>query len=141
MEHWPASHGFQVYELVLSDIWMIDFYGGGANIAPKAYFAATPKHNVPSWPPTVESQADASTAFEAVGSVRNVPAASAVAAPPPHNQVAKRARWLVYHSLWTSVGTISVHLNGKPWGNVRSIADGVGANSTGRMPAKGSNPP
>ena len=38
---------------------------------------------------------------------------------------------LVYNSLWTSVGTISVHLNGKPWGNVRSVADGVGANSTG----------
>ena len=38
---------------------------------------------------------------------------------------------LVYNSLWTSVGTISVQLNGKPWGNVRSVADGVGANSTG----------
>lgn len=134
MEHWPASHGFQVYELVLSDIWMIDFYGGGANIAPKAYFAATPKHNVPSWPPAVESQAAGTVEEEvsALEAVRSVPAAAAtVSAPPPHGQVAKRARWLVYHSLWTSVGTISVHLNGKPWGNVRSVADGIGANSTG----------
>jgi len=42
-----------------------------------------------------------------------------------------QAARLVYNSLWTSIGTISVHLNGKPWGNVRSVADGVGANSTG----------
>jgi YHS domain-containing protein len=52
-------------------------------------------------------------------------------APPPWNQTAARARWLVYHSLWASVGTVSVHLNGLPWGNVRSVADGNGANSTG----------
>ena len=52
-------------------------------------------------------------------------------APPPHEMVAARARWIVYHSLWTSVGTISVRLQGKPWGNVRSVADGVDANSTG----------
>ena len=54
-----------------------------------------------------------------------------ITGPPPHDQVAARARWLVYHSLWSSVGTVSVRLGGKPWGNVRSIADGVDQNSTG----------
>lgn len=51
--------------------------------------------------------------------------------PPPWNQTAARARWLVYHSVWGSVGTISVHLEGAPWGSMRSVADGVGRNSTG----------
>ena len=56
---------------------------------------------------------------------------SHIGGPPPHDQVAARARWLVYHSLWSSVATVSVRLGGKPWGNVRSIADGIGTNSTG----------
>ena len=58
-------------------------------------------------------------------------APSHIRGPPPHDQVAARARWLVYHSLWSSVATVSVRLGGKPWGNVRSIADGIGTNSTG----------
>lgn len=121
MESWPASHGFRVHELVLSDIWMIDFYGGGANIEPKGYYAAEPKHNVPKWPPVKSSV----TNLEA-----SLPSARALA-PPEWNHTAARARWLVYHSRWTSVGTVSVRLNGKPWGNVRSMADGVGSHSTG----------
>eukprot|EP00746_Dinoflagellata_sp_MGD_P019683 gnl/MRDRNA2_/MRDRNA2_145766_c0_seq1.p1 gnl/MRDRNA2_/MRDRNA2_145766_c0~~gnl/MRDRNA2_/MRDRNA2_145766_c0_seq1.p1 ORF type:complete len:300 (+),score=37.77 gnl/MRDRNA2_/MRDRNA2_145766_c0_seq1:50-901(+) len=122
METWPTSHNFTVYELVISDIWMIDFYGGGASITPKMYYAATPKRNVPSWPPVSRPSIGAAT-------LASLPSRSAL--PPPWHQTAQRARWLVYHSLWASVGTISVHLHGKPWGNVRSIADGVGENSTG----------
>ena len=37
MAHWPASHGFTVYELVVTDIWMIDFYGGGAGVTPQLF--------------------------------------------------------------------------------------------------------
>ena len=29
MAHWPASHDFRVHELVPSDIWILDAYGGG----------------------------------------------------------------------------------------------------------------
>jgi len=121
MAHWPENHHFTVYELKISHIWMIDFYGGGGDISRWRYFLAKPNHNVPHFPPhkkTSEPEAEDSKA-------------KIIAAPPPHDQVAARARWLVYHSVWATVGTISVHLNGKPWGNVRSVADGLGKNSTG----------
>merc|ERR1719321_288337 len=51
MKTWPASHHFTVYELVVSHIWMIAFYGGGATVTPEMYYAVQPKHNVPTWPP------------------------------------------------------------------------------------------
>merc|ERR1711933_463570 len=54
-----------------------------------------------------------------------------LAEPPAWNQIAARARWLVYHSTWASVGTISIQLEGAPWGSMRSVADGVGRNSIG----------
>lgn len=117
MAHWPSSHGFAVFELAVEEIWMIDFYGGGAaGLTAKLYYAAKPRHNVPHWPPTAAATSTS---------------ASTASVPPPWSEPAKRARWLAYHSLWASVGTVSVHLHGKPWGNVRSVADGVGANSTG----------
>ena len=71
---------------------------------------------MPSWPPTATAA--------------NAPVAAA-AAPPPWNATARRARWLVNNAIWTSVGTTSVKFKGMPWGNVRSIADGEGVNSTG----------
>ena len=43
-----------------------------------------------------------------------------------------RARWIVTHSLWTTISTWSVRLDGKPWGNIRSIVDGATvSNGTG----------
>jgi hypothetical protein len=51
MKTWPASHQFTVYELKVEDIWLLDYFGGGAPITPEKYYAAKPKHNVPSWPP------------------------------------------------------------------------------------------
>ena len=52
---------------------------------------------------------------------------------PPWNETATRARWLVYHSIWAVVSTSSTRqpTAGRAWGNVRSIADGMKANSTG----------
>ena len=141
MASWPVGHNFQVWELVLSEIWMIDFYGGGSNIDPTDFHAAKPKHNVPKWPPNAERPGagmtlrDSAEAANAGSSVTVTRATSATdvdpAPPPPYAKVAARARWLVYHSTWASIGTISVHLHGSPWGNVRSIADGTGSNSTG----------
>ena len=52
MKTWPASHGFAVYELKLTDLWMIDFYGGGANVTVEEFLKAVPKNNRPKWPPT-----------------------------------------------------------------------------------------
>lgn len=117
MRGWPADHGFSVFELHVTDVWMIANYGGGTPVTPTSYYAATPKHHQ-------------ATSEEENRLVAKHPE-DTVSAPPPWNQTAARARWLVYNSLWTAVSTRSVRLQGKPWGNIRSIADGVGENSTG----------
>ncbi|EOD11234.1 hypothetical protein EMIHUDRAFT_470923 [Emiliania huxleyi CCMP1516] len=90
MRRWPASHGFEVFELRPADVWMIDFYGGGAHIPPGEYYAATPRHNVP--PSAASTAATAAT---------TATAAAATAPPPARNRSsASLARWLVYHSGW-----------------------------------------
>jgi hypothetical protein len=116
MKDWPKDHGFSVFEMIISDIWMISSYGGGAKIKPSDYYHAKPKHH-----PESGAKEEISTSY---GPGTSTP-------PPAWNQTAARARWLVYNSLWTTISTVSVMLNGRPWGNVRSIADGVGANSSG----------
>ena len=52
MKTWPKDHGFAVYELHITDIWMIDFYGGGAGVTPSLFLKVEPKNNRPSWPPS-----------------------------------------------------------------------------------------
>jgi len=149
MQTWPKGHNFEVNELVLSNIWMIDFYGGGGDVKVSDFLAAKAKHNVPSWPPRNGEHHDWHHSRDRHhgehGSwhhhgkhsqhqheARDHTSASLfVAEPPPWNQIAARARWLVYHSIWGSVGTTSVDLKGAPWGGMRSTADGFGKNSTG----------
>eukprot|EP00250_Pteridium_aquilinum_P000840 c11013_g1_i1 orf=160-771(+) len=41
------------------------------------------------------------------------------------------ARWLVSSNAWGVVSTVSIHLNGIPFGNVASYSDGPVGNSTG----------
>ncbi|CAK9070980.1 unnamed protein product [Durusdinium trenchii] len=113
MKHWPASHHFAVHELQLSEVWMIDMYGGGENISLDVFWAAQPRHTTP-W------AASSRSSVLQPGSK-----------PPPWSQLADRARWLVAHSVWAALGTSSVRRPGMAWGNVRSVADGVGTNSTG----------
>lgn len=126
MQTWPKGHGFEVHELVLSSIWMIDFYGGGGAVEVSDFLAAKANHNVPAWPPRHI------TSPSTDGSTNKMSTADhTVEEPPSWDHIAARARWLVYHSIWGAVGTTSVHLKGAPWGNVRSVADGVGKNSTG----------
>jgi hypothetical protein len=116
MKDWPADHGFSVFELHVTDVWMIANYGGGTPVTPANYYAAKPVHHqAPGFGPPPPPP----------------PPVPAVAAPPAWNQTAARARWLVYNSLWTAVSTRSMRLHGEPWSNIRSIADGVGENSTG----------
>jgi len=171
MQTWPKDHGFEVHELTLSSIWMIDFYGGGGEVKVSDFLAAKAKHNVPAWPPAWKDDKHHNRShwhrnrshwhhdgsdwhhnwshWHNKGSDRHrnrlqwhghqhgpMTGASKssqvnLVEPPPWNQTAARARWLVYHSVWGSVGTISVHLEGAPWGSMRSVADGVGRNSTG----------
>ena len=128
MKTWPPSHGFAVHELSVENIWQIYFYGGGSSVTPKEYFAATPEHDTPSWPPGRRMEEETNALITA-----HHPQITST--PPPWNQTAARARWLVYHSIWTSIGTISVGssgtIKGSPWGNIRSVADGMLTNSTG----------
>merc|ERR1719168_542747 len=41
-KNYPASHDFFVAKLNVDGVWLIDIYGGAANVAPKDYFAADP---------------------------------------------------------------------------------------------------
>ena len=107
----------------ISDIWMISSYGGGSTIQPSDYYRAKPKHIIASQ--VYPSGTNPPPAAEAK------PPSGTVSVQPPWKRYAARARWLVYHSVWSAVSTVSVRLHGAPWGNVRSTADGVGRNSTG----------
>lgn len=39
MATWPPSHDFHITKLDIKRIWLIDFFGGAADISPKDYFA------------------------------------------------------------------------------------------------------
>lgn len=128
MKDWPKDHGFTVFEMNIKNIWMISSYGGGATIEPAKYYKAKPIHH-----PEPEPRVATTTTVpitNVIGKTTDTTVAITTA-PPPFNQTAARARWLVYNSLWTAVSTVSIMLDGKPWGNVRSVADGVGSNSSG----------
>ena len=56
---------------------------------------------------------------------------SAASTKPPHKEIAKTGRWLMHESLYGSLSTISVDLNGVPFGNVQSVVDGTSDSSTG----------
>ena len=40
MRHWPAGHGFRVYELHPRTLRLLDYYGGAKDLTPEAYFNA-----------------------------------------------------------------------------------------------------
>ena len=45
MEDWPASHDFYFSKLNITDIWLIDFFGGPSIIPVEDYFNADPSAN------------------------------------------------------------------------------------------------
>jgi len=53
--------------------------------------------------------------------------------PPPHDQVARMARYILHQSDWTSMATLSSRANfsGYPTANVFSVSDGPTNNSSG----------
>ncbi|KAL4859048.1 hypothetical protein ACK3TF_000832 [Chlorella vulgaris] len=53
--------------------------------------------------------------------------------PPPYDEYARMARWLVHQNEWGVVSTTSKHLRGIPFGNAVSYADGPSCESTGRL--------
>mmetsp|Transcript_21845 Transcript_21845/g.36556 ORF Transcript_21845/g.36556 Transcript_21845/m.36556 type:complete len:211 (-) Transcript_21845:238-870(-) len=39
MEGWPEDHSWKIHKIVISEIWLIDIYGGASIIDPKDYYA------------------------------------------------------------------------------------------------------
>jgi hypothetical protein len=60
-----------------------------------------------------------------------VEAASAGGPPDSSNKVCT-ARWIAHAADFGVLATISIHLNGAPFSNVASFADGTANNATGR---------
>jgi len=109
MKSWPADHNWAVYKLDIEKIWLIDFFGGPADIAPKDYFAV--------------AEQDRGTPVS--------PAHKPTHSQPFFTKKADTARWLVHEVTWGTMATTSVHLNGEAFGNPVSLVDGTEANGTG----------
>jgi hypothetical protein len=58
---------------------------------------------------------------------------SVVASKPLFYEKAEIARWLIHENVWGTLSTISVHLEGYPWGQAISFVDGNVDNSTGNV--------
>lgn len=160
MRAWPTSHRFVVHELLLRDVWLLDGYGGGVSLQLDDYFSAEPRdsrhgsrharlapaaqHSAApaAWPAPAATGAWIVTQAQLTRTLLPIdasPAATKTGAPmlgaagAPGATPCQRARWLAYHSTWSALTTRSVARGGAPWGNVRSVADGLGSNSTGRL--------
>lgn len=121
MAKWPEDHHFLVHELKIESVWMIANFGGARVISPSDY-------------------------GQAVGHANQISEGTAVNPPvipgegkkvPNWNDFAKRARWIVHHSRWTTLSTlhdVSGDKTASPtaFGNIRSVTDGLGTFSTGR---------
>lgn len=40
MEHWPENHNWVIAKLDITDVWLIDFFGGASILSPEEYFSA-----------------------------------------------------------------------------------------------------
>merc|ERR1719291_794896 len=83
---YPPGHDFFVAKMEIDGVWLIDFYGGAANIPPAEYFGAA----IP-----VAERTEAS----------NVE--MALAPPPPYQKQAATVRWMATTSVWGVLSTIS----------------------------------
>ena len=65
--------------------------------------------------------------------IEDVPDTRADTLPPPHDQVARMARFIAHNSDWAALATIATRepIMGFPFANVLSISDGPLDNSTG----------
>jgi len=110
MKNWPEDHDFTVHELDIHDVWIIASFGGSKIIPVDEYQAASPKHHPNFYTMTLRD----------VGN-RVAPDKDEV---PDWDKKVERTRWIVAKSLWGTISTISVRLQGSPWGNIRSVVDG-----------------
>jgi len=128
MQHWPVGHHFSVHELTIYDVWMISNYGGGSNIQVNDYLTAIPKHHPHYYIGMSMSTTSLKNNNNSVGNSQNdsliIFKNDKDNTVPDWDKKVERARWVVGHSLWTTVSTISVRLNGSAWGNIRSVVDG-----------------
>lgn len=109
MKSWPSDHSWLIQKLNITDLWVVDTFGGAANVTVADYFAA---------PEPARGQPN-TTAHEPLHR------------KPFFWKKAPNARWLVHEADWATLATTSVHLNGQAFGNIRSFVDGPLENSTG----------
>lgn len=109
MKSWPKDHNWYVAKLQVQHIWLIDFFGGAADVPIANYTAAKP-------------------AAELVPiNASHIPYKS----KPSFTRKTATARWLAHESRWGTIATTSIHLNGAPFANTISMADGTPLISTG----------
>jgi len=100
---YPPGHDFFVAKLDIDGIWLIDFYGGAANIAPEDYYAA----NLTSFKRPMQPRP--------------------LSSPPPAKDSVATARWMVGTLMYGALSTISTRSEastvGDPFGNPQSFAD------------------
>merc|ERR1711871_1691962 len=109
MKSWPSDHNWYITKIQIQKIWLIDFFGGAADVPLKNYTASTP-----------------STEMVPINA-SHVPSHS----KPFFMRKTATARWLAHESRWGSLATTSIHLNGSAFGNAISLSDGTKDNSSG----------
>jgi hypothetical protein len=109
MKSWPADHNWLITKIQIEKIWLIDYFGGAADISVEDYKKATP--------PADATPINASY----------TPSHS----KPVFLEKVHTARWLAHESRWGSLATTSIHLNGAAFGNTISMSDGTSSKSTG----------
>lgn len=118
MADWPDDHGFAVFELDITSLWMIANFGGGGYMDVADYKSSSPEHHPVQGFPTRRRMLEGNEykeTKEKTGSGR----------PDFGEDAAGHARWLVAKSLWTTVSTVSAKYEGNAFGNIRSVVDGV----------------
>lgn len=115
MANFPEDHHFEVHEMKISSIWMIANFGGGNDVTPDQYHSAEVEvHNIEGG-----SQIDSIAVDD-----KEVPA---------WDDYVARSRWVVHHSLFSTISTLSDAADADAFGNIRSITDGDSlSSSTGR---------
>ena len=90
MATWPETHRFVVHKFTIQDIWMIANYGGQTIIDPDTYYNAS-NDNLPQAPLNTKNN----NHVEITKLHKCIP-------QPNWDERAKRARWIVMHSLYTT---------------------------------------
>jgi len=105
--HYPPDHSFFVAKLSIDAIWLIDFYGGAADIKPADYFAA----------PSAVLQAR-EVAVQKMQAKRG---------SPPFWKKPETARWMSQELTWGVLSTLSTRSEGSivgdAFGNPYSFAE------------------